>query len=135
MDCVQYAEHLDLSEMNSRIYGAVGPLRGVVRARRDGVEEVTGRYTRVWLTNGYGVLVLERHDADGEWDGSGLLLVPIRHAGPGHWEASWSAVDADGEQLGEGVPLYTVAARDVSAGVDMLRGLVSLPGHSMAGVR
>jgi hypothetical protein len=135
MDCVQYAGHLDQSELNREIHGVVGPLRGVVRARRGGVEGVTGRYTRVWLKNGYGVLVLERHDANGEWDASGLWLVPIRHAGPEFREATWSPLNVDGERLGEGVPLDMVAAPDVTAGADMLRGLSILPGHSMAGVQ
>lgn len=134
MDSMQYAAALDLSEMGPEIFGVFGPLRGVVQsARRFGRPDVTGRYTRVWLKNGYGVLVLERHDANGEWDGK-LSVAPIRHGGPDMRETTWFPVGDKFDRLAEGAPLYSVAAVNVTVGVDLLRSMSVLPGHSMRNV-
>jgi hypothetical protein len=132
MDCVQYAAALD-GRMSREVYGVFGPFRGVVVAKRPARPGVTGRYTRVWLYNGFGLLVLERHDAAGEWHG-GLSLVPIQHGGAEFRESMWTTLGPDGEHLADGAPLNSVPAVDVAAGVSILRGMWAMSGHSMRGV-
>jgi len=129
MDCVQYAGHLDLSELNARIVGVCGPFRGVVWARGN----FLGRYTRVWLDNGYGVLVCERYDDRGEIRPGPLMLVPIRHI-DGYGETMWTPVYRTGGEIGERDELFRVSASDVGAGVKLLADLSELNGHDMRAV-
>jgi|SRR5688572_25109152 len=133
MDCVQYAGHLDLSEHSNRIAGVTGPFRGVVQAKREGVAELTGRYTRVWLDNGYGVLVCEPYDADGETGNRPLTLVPIRHT-EGYDETMWRTAYQNGDPVPDGAAAYTLAVDGpdgIGAGVRMLSVLGARYGHDM----
>jgi hypothetical protein len=136
MDCVQFAGHLDLSEHSSRIAGVTGPFRGVVQAKRKGVAELSGRYMRVWLDNGYGVVVCEPYDADGETGNRPLTLVPVRHI-DGYGETMWRTAYQDGECVrdGEAARMVAVDGPDgIAAGVRVLDALSALDGHVMRAV-
>jgi hypothetical protein len=131
MDSLQFAGHVDLSELNKRVAGVTGPFRGTVWRGID------GRYTRTWLDNGYGLTVCEPYDATGETSTGTLILVPIRHV-PGYGETMWTPAYQDGERVTDGAPLWEATvpatADSVSEGVWMLRILAELPGHDMRAV-
>lgn len=133
MDSVQFAGHVDLSELNKSVAGVTGAFRGVVSARHN----IIGRYVRVWLKNGYGLLVCEPYDATGETVPGTLTLVPIRHV-EGYAETMWTPAYQDGERVTDGDPLWEATVPDTSDGIVeavwMLRILAELPGHDMGAV-
>jgi hypothetical protein len=134
MDALQYAGHMDGSSLHRDIYGVFGPRRGVVRsADANGGTEIFGTYTRVWLHNGYGILVLAAEYPDGEPTGW-LTLFPIKHVGPGRAEDMFRIIGTDWEPLGFGTRATGRTDADVGDGIDLLAALSELDGHSMAGV-
>jgi hypothetical protein len=139
MDSMQFAGHVDLA-MGNLSHGVHGPFRGVVRssACAQFPAGLSGRYTRVWLHNSYGIVVFE-------WDAERIGIMPIRHATPLrdengeisyiHPEHVWSPVDNDGIRVkGHGdVPWKMPATPDDA--VTMLRYYAAYAGHSMRDVK
>lgn len=124
MDSVQFAGHVQLSELANQIIGTYGPFRGVVW------RGTSGRYTRTWLTNGYGLLVCEPYDENGQEGNRPLMLVPIRHIA-GYGETMWCPVYLNGERVSEGEPMWTAEPSGPVDGVKMLGILAKFTGHNM----
>lgn len=127
MDSLQFATAVRQA-VGSSVWDVFGPFRGVVRAGCPQFPDgLSGRYTRVWLTNGYGILAMESGDGH-------IMIIPIRHGGPEYGETTWTPCRMDGERImGHAWVLTMDNATTDDAALTLCR-LYGHPGHSMTDV-